>query len=79
MTPACGVGGPPWVGVVAGWGGGKLGGPVGPVAASGGSGPFAMLLSWVSEAAADAIACRGFVVTPLVVVTPPRAWVAIPP
>lgn len=49
------------------------------MAASGGSGPFAMLLSWVSEAAADAIACKGFVVTPLVVVTPPRAWVAIPP
>lgn len=55
--------------MVAGCGGGKLGGPVGPVAASGGSGPFAMLFNWVSEAAADAIACKGFV-APLVVLTP---------
>lgn len=76
VTPACGVGGPPWVGVVAGCGGGKLGGPVGPVAASGGSGPFAMLFNWVSEAAADAIACKGFV-APLVVLMPPRPVPAI--
>lgn len=39
------------------------------MAPSGGSGPFAMLLSCVSEAAADAIACKGFV-APLVVLTP---------
>lgn len=80
VTPPWGVGGPPWVGVVAGWGGGRLGGPVGPVAASGGSGPFAILLSCVSEAAADAIACKGFV-APLVLTprppVPPMLWLEI--
>ncbi|KYM87367.1 hypothetical protein ALC53_03554 [Atta colombica] len=69
LTPPCGVGGPPCVGVVAGCGGGRLGGPAGPVPASGGNGPFAILFSCVSDAAADAIACRGFV-APLAVLMP---------